>query len=72
MRIVRYLRGEFKLKEIFATVDFPKVAYMYWQKRFDREDPDAELLQKMKEIREEHKDYSYRRICGNSANKTSR
>lgn len=37
---------------------------MYWQKRFDCEDPDGELLQKMKEIREEHKDYGYRRICG--------
>ena len=35
---------------------------MYWQKRFDREDPDAELWQKIKEIREEHKDYGYRRL----------
>ena len=37
---------------------------MYWQKRFDREDPDAELLHKIKEIREEHKDYGYRRLWG--------
>lgn len=37
---------------------------MYWQKRFDCEDPDGELLQKMKEFREEHKDYGCRRICG--------
>ena len=37
---------------------------MYWQKRFDREDPDAELLQIMRDIREEHKDYGYRRIHG--------
>jgi transposase InsO family protein len=37
---------------------------MYWQKRFDREDPDAELLQKIKEIRKEHKDYGYRRLWG--------
>ena len=37
---------------------------MYWQKRFDREDPDAELLQIMRGIREEHKDYGYRRIHG--------
>ena len=35
---------------------------MYWQKRFDRENPDAELLQKIKEIRAEHKDYGYRRL----------
>ena len=37
---------------------------MYWQKRFDRVDLDAELLQKIKEIREEHKDYGYRRLWG--------
>ena len=37
---------------------------MYWQKRFDREDPDAEILQIMRDIREEHKDYGYRRIHG--------
>lgn len=42
----------------------PKATYMYWQKRFDREEPDAELLQKMCNIREEHKDYGYRRLCG--------
>ena len=37
---------------------------MYWQKRLDREDPDAELLHKIKEIRKEHKDYGYRRLWG--------
>ena len=37
---------------------------MYWQKRFDREDPDAELLQRIKEIRADHKDYGYRRLWG--------
>ena len=37
---------------------------MYWQKRFDREDPDAELLKKVTEIKTEHKDYGYRRLCG--------
>ena len=37
---------------------------MYWQKRFDREDPDADLLRKIQDIREEHKDYGYRRIHG--------
>ena len=36
---------------------------MYWQKRFDREDPDTELLQAMQNIRKEHKDYGYRRMC---------
>ena len=63
-RIVHSLRGEFKLKDILSVVGFPKAAYMYWQKRFDREDPDTELLKKIKEIREEHKDYGYRRLWG--------
>ena len=35
---------------------------MYWQKRFNRKDPDAELLQQIKAIRDEHKDYGYRRL----------
>ena len=43
---------------------FPKATYMYWQKRFDREDPDADLLRKIQNIREEHKDYGYRRLWG--------
>ena len=37
---------------------------MYWQKRFNDEDPDAELLQKIQKIRETHKDYGYRRMHG--------
>ena len=37
---------------------------MYWQKRFDCKDPDEDLLQAMRSIREEHKDYGYRRLCG--------
>ena len=45
-------------------IGLPKATYMYWQKRFDREDTDAELLQMIQEIREEHKDYGYRRIYG--------
>ncbi len=36
---------------------------MYWQKRFDREDPDKDILNEIRTIREEHKDYGYRRIC---------
>ncbi len=37
---------------------------MYWQKRFDRENPDAKLENTILEIREEHKDFGYRRIYG--------
>ena len=37
---------------------------MYWQKRFDRENPDKEIEEKICRIRQEHKDYGYRRIHG--------
>lgn len=35
---------------------------MYWQKRFDRINPDRELEVKIKEIHSGNKDYSYRRV----------
>ena len=35
---------------------------MYWQKRFDRENPDQEIEEKILGIRKEHKDYGYRRV----------
>lgn len=35
---------------------------MYWQKRFNRLDPDQELKNEMLAIRQEHKDFGYRRI----------
>ncbi len=37
---------------------------MYWQKRFERENPDQEIENKILEIRNQHKDYGYRRIFG--------
>jgi len=37
---------------------------MYWQKRFDRGNPDQGLENKILEIREKNKDYGYRRMCG--------
>ena len=43
-------------------VGFPKATYMYWQKRFNRENPDRELEDKILEIHNEHKDFGYRRI----------
>ena len=46
----------------------PKAIYMYWQKRFDRENPDQEIEEKILRIREEHKDYGYRRIFGELRN----
>ena len=41
---------------------------MYWQKRFDRENPNRKLEKKILEIREMHKDYGYRRILGEFRN----
>lgn len=41
---------------------------MYWQKRFDRENPDKELEEKIQEIRKNNKDYGYRRIHGELRN----
>lgn len=37
---------------------------MYWQKRFNRENPDQELEKKILEIRNANKDFGYRRIYG--------
>lgn len=37
---------------------------MYWQKRFDRENPNEDLEQRILEIRKENKDFGYRRIYG--------
>lgn len=37
---------------------------MYWQKRFDRENPNKELEEKMMEIHLIHKDFGYRRMLG--------
>ena len=40
----------------------PKATYMYWQKRFDRDNPNAELEAQILAIRAENKDYGYRRV----------
>ncbi|MEY8002027.1 IS3 family transposase [Clostridium sp. Mt-5] len=63
-RIIHSLRGYFKLKDILAFTGFPKATYMYWQKRFDRKNPNAALEQRILEIRNENKDFGYRRIYG--------
>lgn len=41
---------------------FPKSTYMYWQQRFERENPDQKLEDAIWELREKHEDYGYRRI----------
>jgi len=35
---------------------------MYWQKRFDRENPNKDLEKEIADIHAEHKDYGYRRV----------
>lgn len=46
----------------------PKATYMYWQKRFDRDNPDQEIEEKILEIRKKNKDYGYRRMSGELRN----
>ena len=62
------LRREFKLKDLLSYTGMPKATYMYWQKRFDRENPDKEIEEKICEIRETHKNYSYRQVVGELRN----
>ena len=50
------------MKDILAVVGFPKATYMYWQKRFDRENPDKYLEDEITKIHNENKDYGYRRV----------
>lgn len=37
-----------------------KSTFMYWQKRFNRENPDKDMEEKILELRSVHKDYGYR------------
>src|SRR5699024_11901050 len=62
-RIIHSLRKEFKLALILEATGFPRSTYMYWQKRFNENNPDEEIEGLIKEIFEEHKgSYGYRRI----------
>lgn len=63
-RTVHDLRKKHRLKDVLEATGLAKSTYMYWRKRFDRENPDEELEKKILEIRDEHKDYGYRRIKG--------
>ncbi|MBF1708814.1 MAG: IS3 family transposase [Streptococcus sanguinis] len=59
---------KFKLKDLLSYISMPKATYMYWQKRFDRENPDKEIEEKLLQIRETHKNYGYRRMVGELQN----
>ncbi|MEG1718651.1 MAG: IS3 family transposase, partial [Bacteroidales bacterium] len=41
---------------------------MYWQKRFDRVNPNKKIEDKIVEIRKDHKDFGYRRVWGELKN----
>ena len=66
--VINSLRREFKLRDLLSYAGMPKATYMYWQKRFDRENPDKEIEEKIQEIRMNNKDYGYRRILGELRN----
>ena len=66
--VINSLRREFKLKDLLSYTGMPKATYMYWQKRFDRKNPDKEIEEKIQEIRMNNKDYGYRRIFGELRN----
>ncbi|WP_242964028.1 IS3 family transposase [Blautia pseudococcoides] len=67
-RVIHSLRGEFRLKVLLSYSGMPKATYMYWQKRFDRVNPDKEIENKIMEIHENNKDYGYRRMYGELRN----
>ena len=46
----------------------PKATFMYWQKRLNRENPDKVLEETILAIRENNKDYGYRRVVGELRN----
>ena len=49
---------------MLAVVAFAIATYMYWQKRFDRVNPNMGLEEKILEIHKENKDFGYRRMHG--------
>ena len=52
-RIIHSLREKYLLKDLFKQFSFPKSTYMYWQKRFDRNDKDEVFEEQIKKIRKD-------------------
>ena len=50
-------------------LEFPKATYMYWQKRFNRTNPDQEIEEIILDIRKRNPNYGYRSICGELRNR---
>lgn len=42
---------------------------MYWQKRFERGNPDEDIEKEIRTIRDEHENFGYRRIHGELLNR---
>jgi Transposase and inactivated derivatives len=61
-KFIHNLRGSYQLNEILEVLTFPKSTYLYWTKRFDRDNPDEALETTIKEICAVHKAYGYRRV----------
>lgn len=60
--VINILRGELKPKDLLSYTGMTKSTYTYWQKMFDRENPDKTIEEKVLEFRESHNDYGYRRV----------
>ncbi|EGY79220.1 hypothetical protein HMPREF9129_1584 [Peptoniphilus indolicus ATCC 29427] len=48
--IIHSLREKFKLKGLIKKLNFPKLTYMYWQKRFYRKNKEEYLQERIKSI----------------------
>lgn len=48
--------------DILEVIGLHKATYMYWQVRFNRENPDQKVIDEMHEIRKVHKDYGCLRM----------
>ena len=53
---------------MLSVTGYPKSTYMYWQKRFDRKNPNEALEKEILVIHEEHKDFGYCRMHGELTN----
>ncbi|WP_442780967.1 IS3 family transposase, partial [Aerococcus sp. Group 1] len=60
--ITRLHDEKYALKDILSVLKFPKSTYFYWKNKDEEIDKDADLKEEMKDIRETHKDYGYRRM----------
>ena len=58
---VHELGLKYKLKDLLKKFNFPKLTYMYCKKS-DRANKEADLEAKIIDIRDNHKNYGYRRI----------